>query len=58
MFIQYYKDEQGNYTPLTQKSVDTGMGLERVAAVLQGVDTIQEIDIIKPVIEYRVAHRS
>ena len=52
VFIQYYKDEQGNYTPLTQKSVDTGMGLERVAAVLQGVDTIQEIDIIKPVIEY------
>jgi alanyl-tRNA synthetase len=51
VFIQFYKDDQGNYTPLTQKSIDTGLGLERAAAVLQGVDTIQEIDIIKPVIE-------
>lgn len=52
VFIQYYKDEQGQYTPLRQKSIDTGLGLERVAAVLQGVDTIQEIDIIRPVIQY------
>lgn len=52
VFIQFYKDEHGQYTPLKQKSIDTGMGLERVAAVLQGVDTIQEIDIIRPVIEY------
>jgi len=52
VFIQFYKDEQGNYTPLTQKSIDTGLGLERAAAILQGVDTIQEIDIIKPVIEH------
>ena len=52
VFIQFYKDDQGQYTPLSQKSVDTGLGLERVAAVLQGVDTIQEIDIIKPVIEH------
>lgn len=52
VFIQFYKDEHGNYTPLKQKSIDTGLGLERVAAVLQGVDTIQEIDIIRPVIEH------
>lgn len=52
VFVQYYKDEQGNYTPLTQKSIDTGLGLERVAAILQGADTIQEIDIIRPVIQY------
>ena len=38
VFMQYNKDEQGNFTPLASKNVDTGMGLERVAAILEGVD--------------------
>ena len=37
VFMQYYQDSDGNVTELTQKNVDTGMGLERVVAVLEGV---------------------
>jgi len=44
VFIQYHRDEQGNYTPLEHKGIDTGMGLERVAAVLQNVPTIFDTD--------------
>jgi len=52
VFMQYYRDESGNLTPLPSPSIDTGMGLERIASVLQGVDTNFEIDIIKPLIEF------
>ena len=38
VFMQYYKDENGNITELPKRNVDTGMGLERVVAVLEGVD--------------------
>ena len=38
VFMQYYKDENGNISELPKKNVDTGMGLERVVAVLEGVD--------------------
>ncbi len=38
VFMQYNKDEQGNVTELSQKNVDTGMGLERTVAILEGVD--------------------
>jgi len=44
VFIQFHRDEQGNYTPLEHKGIDTGMGLERVAAVLQDVPTIFDTD--------------
>lgn len=44
VFIQYHKDEDGNYTPLERPGIDTGMGLERVAAVLQGAETIFDTD--------------
>lgn len=44
VFIQFHCDEQGNYTPLEHKGIDTGMGLERVAAVLQNVPTIFDTD--------------
>lgn len=44
VFIQFHRDEQGNYTPLEHKGIDTGMGLERVAAVLQNVPTIFDTD--------------
>jgi alanyl-tRNA synthetase len=45
VFIQFFRDEAGNYSPLTNKGIDTGMGLERVASVLQGVDTNFETDL-------------
>lgn len=51
VFIQYYKDETGEYHPLEAKSIDTGMGLERAIALLQGVDSIFDTDVVRPVIE-------
>lgn len=51
VFMQYNKKEDGTFEPLAQKNVDTGMGLERVSAVLQGVDNIFEADRLKAVLE-------
>ena len=51
VFIQYNKDESGAFTPLKQQNVDTGMGLERVAAVLQGVESVYETDAMQPVMQ-------
>lgn len=47
VFMQYDRDEQGNLTPLPKPLVDTGMGLERIAAVLQGVHNNYEIDLFQ-----------
>jgi alanyl-tRNA synthetase len=44
VFMQYFKDEQGNFTPLPMKCVDTGAGLERFAMILQDRASIHEID--------------
>ncbi len=54
VFIQFHRDEDGNYTPLERKGIDTGMGLERVAAVLQRVPTIFDTNEAK-MIRDRVA---
>ena len=51
VFIQYYKDENGNYQKLPQKSVDTGMGFERVLAVLQNKPSAYETDLFLPIIQ-------
>lgn len=51
VFMQYEKKADGTFTPLKQQNVDTGMGLERVAAVLQGVKSVYETDRFKPIIE-------
>lgn len=51
VFIQFHKDEKGNYTPLKQKGIDTGMGLERMCVILQGVNNVFEIDINRPLID-------
>ncbi len=52
VFMQYNRDEKGNLTPLPKPNIDTGMGLERIASVLQKTRTNYEIDIIYPLIEF------
>ncbi|HAW59884.1 MAG TPA: alanine--tRNA ligase [Actinobacteria bacterium] len=54
VFMQYNRDEKGNLNLLPKKNIDTGMGLERAAAVLQGVFTTFETDLLKPIVD-RVA---
>jgi alanyl-tRNA synthetase len=51
VFMQYDRDGAGNLTALPHPSVDTGMGLERLAAVLQGVHSNYEIDLFRDLIE-------
>ncbi len=55
VFTQFEKDAEGNYTPLEQKNIDTGAGLERLAIVMQGVSSFFEIDIVRPLVEYFAA---
>ena len=52
VFIQFHQDEQGKLTPLKTKGIDTGMGLERTASLLQGVSSNFEIDLIRPIIDH------
>ena len=47
VFTQFDNDGHGNYTDLAQKNIDTGMGLERLAAVVQDVDSIFDVDTIQ-----------
>ena len=51
VFTQFDSDGKGNYTPLKQKNIDMGMGLERLAMIMQQVDTVHEVDTIKPLVE-------
>src|SRR5207248_9777554 len=50
VFMQFNRDDQGNMNPLPKPSVDTGMGLERIAAVLQGKHSNYEIDLFQDLI--------
>jgi alanyl-tRNA synthetase len=52
VFMQYEKHHDGSLTPLSQKNVDTGWGLERILAFLNGVDDVYKIDVHAPVIAY------
>ncbi len=49
VFTQFDSDGHGNYTELSQKNIDTGMGLERLAVVVQDVDTVFDIDTMKAI---------
>ncbi|MGM5483805.1 MAG: alanine--tRNA ligase [Nanobdellota archaeon] len=52
VFMQYNKKEDGKYHPLEQKNVDTGLGVERVSAILQGYDDNYLTERFWPIIEY------
>ena len=52
VFTQFDKDEAGNYNPLENPNIDTGMGLERLATIMQGVGTIFEVDTVGHVLNY------
>jgi alanyl-tRNA synthetase len=52
VFMQFDRDSLGTLTPLPRPSIDTGMGLERIAAVMQGKLSNYETDLISPIIDY------
>ena len=51
VFSQFNNDGNGNYTELAQKNIDTGMGLERLACVMQGVDNLFEVDTVRRLLD-------
>ena len=52
VFTQFNRTEDGEYLPLKQKNIDTGMGLERLALVLQNVNNLFEIDTVRPILNF------
>lgn len=52
VFMQYNREEDGSLTPLPKQNIDTGLGLERIASVLQKADTDFETDLFLPIIKY------
>ncbi|MFN3699699.1 MAG: alanine--tRNA ligase, partial [Dictyoglomus sp.] len=51
VFMSYYMDEEGKLSPLPQKNIDTGMGLERITTVVENVSNVFETDLFVPIIE-------
>ena len=51
VFTQFSRDDEGNYSDLAHPNIDTGMGLERLACIMQGVDSIFDIETIKHILD-------
>ena len=51
VFTQFNRDEAGNYTPLAHPNIDTGLGLERLACLMQDTDSIFDVDTIRSILE-------
>ena len=51
VFMEYFKNKEGKYTKLSQKNVDTGLGLERMTMLLQGKETPFDTELFKPVMD-------
>jgi alanyl-tRNA synthetase len=58
VFMQFYQDFDGSRTPLPRKNIDTGMGLERLTMVLQGKESVFDIDLFRAIIDHfaQLAH--
>ena len=52
VFSQFDNDGNGNYTPLEHPNIDTGMGLERLACIMQGVDNLFEVDTVQNIMKH------
>ncbi len=52
VFMTYNKTEQGEYPPLKQRNIDTGMGLERALQVINGYPSVYETDVFKPIMDH------
>lgn len=52
VFTQFYHDGEGNYTPLDNPNIDTGMGLERLACVMQDVGNLFEVDTVQNIMKH------
>ncbi len=52
VFTQFDSDGNGNYTPLEHPNIDTGMGLERIACIMQGVENLFEVDTVANIMQH------
>ncbi len=52
VFTQFNREEDGSYTKLEKNNIDTGMGLERLASIMQGADSLFEIDTVKRILDH------
>lgn len=52
VFTQFERDDEGNYTRLSHPNIDTGMGLERLAAIMQGVPTLFDVDTVRNIMNH------
>ncbi|MCL2837994.1 MAG: alanine--tRNA ligase [Oscillospiraceae bacterium] len=52
VFTQFDKDAEGNYNPLAKPNIDTGMGLERMACIMQNVNSLFEVDSVRKILDH------